>query len=110
MNRKMKILDICYDRNAWPELLPRESSPQHSLLLQLKGTLCKKKKKQCIKSHKSDPSQAFHNPLEKSVFVCRDLALCLYFLVLLCSGPFWALGRWFVPPSQSQCKSQVQVP
>ncbi len=33
-----------------------------------------------------------YDPLEVcgGVCICRDPALCLYFLILLCSGRFWA--------------------
>ncbi len=40
-----------------------------------------------------------------SVCICRDPALWLYCLILLCSGPFWAstFGQWCVASSQKQC-------
>ncbi len=41
-------------------------------------------KKTCIDSYKNNPSQS---SLTRSVSVCRDSALCLYLLLLLC---FWA--------------------
>ncbi len=50
---------------------------------------------------KNNPSQSLLEVCG-GVCICRDSALCLDFLILLCLGRFWAstFAQWRIAPSQ----------